>query len=145
METLHVLYDSNCGFCVHCRKWLERRPVFLVLEFIPRNSPEVEFRFPGLRRANLPEELVVISDEGGVYHGASAWVMCLYALQEYREWALRLSRPALLPFARRVCELISKNRLVLSRLFRSSLDEEIVEKINTLFPPSQECRWPDSH
>jgi hypothetical protein len=41
--------------------------------------------------------------------------MCLYALRDYREWSQRLAHPALLPWARRVCELLSENRLQMSR------------------------------
>ena len=39
----------------------------------------------------------------------------LYALRDYREWSQRLAHPALLPWARRVCELLSENRLQMSR------------------------------
>jgi hypothetical protein len=42
--------------------------------------------------------------------------MCLYALREYRAWSQRLAHPALLSWARRTCELLSENRLQVSRL-----------------------------
>jgi len=61
----------------------------------------------------------VISDEGAVYRGAHAWVMCLWALENYRAHAQRLAHPVLLPLARTVCELLSRNRFFLSDvLFR---------------------------
>ena len=48
------------------------------------------------------------------------------ALRDYREWSQRLATPALLPFAQRVCELLSQNRLAFSRwlLGRSSREIE---------------------
>jgi hypothetical protein len=62
---------------------------------------------------------LVISDEGAVYRGAHAWIMCLWALENYREHAQRMAHPILLPFARIVCELLSGNRFFLSdALFR---------------------------
>src|SRR2546423_470503 len=65
------------------------------------------------------DQLLVISDDGSVYRGAYAWIMCLWALRKYREHAQRLAHPILVPFARIVCELLSRNRFFLSgALFR---------------------------
>jgi hypothetical protein len=36
-------------------------------------------------------------------------------LLEYRAWSRRLAHPALLPWTRRACELLSENRLRVSR------------------------------
>ena len=76
-------------------------------------------RFPGIDALKPNEQLLVISDEGSVYRGAHAWIMCLWALRKYREHAQRLASPTLLPFAQIVCELLSRNRFHLSEaLFR---------------------------
>ncbi|MFY0575769.1 hypothetical protein ACN28S_16675 [Cystobacter fuscus] len=40
--------------------------------------------------------------------------MVLWALEDYREWALRLSSPTLMPLARNAFELLSSNRRRLS-------------------------------
>lgn len=129
MKTLHVLYDSQCGLCLRCRRWLEAQSKFVDLAFIPRNSPEIPCRFPGFNLADFPEELVVISDEGGVWCGASAWVMCLYALEDWREWSERLAHPRLLPLARKACEVISRNRHRLSGLLGLANDDELAGEI----------------
>lgn len=63
-----------------------------------------------------PSELIVISDEGGVYRGGQAFIICLYALENYREISEDLATPAMLPWARRGFELLSKNRGVFSTL-----------------------------
>lgn len=110
MNRLFVLYDAECGFCSACRRWLERQPAYVALEFLPAQSTELARRFPGFEAKDAPEELVVISDEGGVYLGARAWIMCLYALEEYRGWSVRLAQPALLPLARAAFALLSKSR-----------------------------------
>ncbi len=115
MKRLFVLFDGECALCGRCRDWLARQPALLELEFIPFQSPEVRARFPGIEALHPEEQLLVVSDEGAVYRGPQAWIMCLYALREYRAWSQRLAHPALLPWARRVCELLSENRLQVSR------------------------------
>ena len=125
MKTLYVLFDQECGLCQRCRRWLERQPAFVELRFVPLQSPEIGSRFPGVERFDPREQLVVVSDEGAVYQGSHAWIMCLWALREYREWSERLASPALLPWARRACELVSENRLSLSAWFGGKTDEEI--------------------
>jgi predicted DCC family thiol-disulfide oxidoreductase YuxK len=125
MKRLYVLYDQECALCQKCRWWLMRQPAFIELCFIPFQSPEIDWRFPGLKqwdRLDLREKLVVISDGGALYQGQYAWIMCLYALRDYREWSQRLAHPTLLPFARRACEWISKNRLSISRLLQEPAD-----------------------
>ena len=126
MKCLYVLYDQECSLCLSCGRWLMRQAAFIQLHFIPLQSPEIAQQFPGLKEwdgLDLREKLVVVSDEGAVYQGQYAWIMCLYALRDYREWAQRLAQPALLPFARRVCELVSKNRLAISRFLTAPTEE----------------------
>ena len=119
MNSLHVLYDSRCEFCRRCRGWLGQQAAFVPLKFIPFQSPEVAIRFPGIEQFHPEERLVVISDAGEVWHGDGAWIMCLWALCEFREWSQRLANPLLRPFARQACELVSENRRAISRWFVS--------------------------
>ena len=51
---------------------------------------------------------MVVSDEGAVYRDGSAWIMCLFALEEYRDWANRLAHPLLRPLARQAFALLSQ-------------------------------------
>lgn len=144
MKRLYVLYDQECVLCQNCRSWLMRQRQYVELGFIPLQSPEVARRFPGLRMwdgLDLTERLVVISDEGAVYQGQYAWIMCLYALREYRQWAQRLAHPALLPFARRVCEMVSSNRLVISRFLKRPVDElgEQLKAVQSTSCPTGGC------
>jgi hypothetical protein len=64
--------------------------------------------------------------------------MCLYALREYRAWSQRLAHPALLPFARRICDLVSRNRLALSRFFLHASAGELSQALQAL--PPETCR-----
>lgn len=119
MKCLFVLFDADCELCVRCRNWLTQQSAFVPLVFIAFQSDEARRRFPGIDTLKPYEQLLVISDEGAVYRGAHAWIMCLWALEKYREHAQRLAHPVLLPLAKAVCELLSRNRFFLSdALFR---------------------------
>src|SRR3954453_16403795 len=115
MQRLYILYDARCGLCSWARRWLARQPAFLDLTFIPAGSERSAHLFPGLTRPGEAEELIVVSDDGAVYRDGGAWIMCLFALVEYREWALRLAHPLLLPLARQAFALLSKQRRQISR------------------------------
>src|SRR4051812_25798812 len=115
MRTLTLLYDGRCGFCVRCKAWLEKQPQIVPLEFVPAGTAEARRRFPGASDSTEPEELVVVSDEGEVWRGDGAFLMCLWALAEWREWSLRLAQPELRPLARRALEWVGRWRFGLSR------------------------------
>jgi predicted DCC family thiol-disulfide oxidoreductase YuxK len=136
VKALYVLYDGECGLCQRCRDWLRQQPAFVELRFMALQSPEVIRRFPGVEKLGLGEELIVVSDEGAVYRGASAWIMCLYALAEYREWAERLAHPVLLPLARQACLLVSKNRLRLSHWFFRGNPEAVKKRLAPALAPT---------
>ena len=110
MRQLTVLYDPQCGLCRRVHSWLVQQPKYVEMIFVPVASEEAYYRYPLLNHALTMKDVTVISDEGAVYWGAKAWLMCLWALHRYREWSLRLSSPELLPTARRVISMISQNR-----------------------------------
>lgn len=126
---LTVLYDDACGFCTRCRWWLATQPQYVTLDFVPAGSPEAARRFPALRDAG--EELTVVDDEGGVYRAADAFIMCLWALVEYRELADELSSVLLKPFARATFALVSGSRRWISRLLGLTSQAEMAEAIRS--------------
>ena len=91
MPELTVLYDPQCGLCRRAQAWIMSKPKYLELVFVPASSDEARSRYPQLNHSLTLTDLTVISDQGAVYCGPKAWLMCLWALREYREWALRLS------------------------------------------------------
>lgn len=116
MRGLTVLYDSDCALCRGAREWLEGQPKLVPLEFVAAGSEQARSRFPGLAPEDTLREVTVVGTGGEVYRGAKAWVMCLWALREYRLMALRLSAPEMMPVARRVVAWVSKNRKALNRV-----------------------------
>src|SRR5579875_1551331 len=110
--------------------------MLIELTFIPAGSPMAGRLFPGLSRPGDPaEELVVVSDQGGVYREASAWIMCLFALEEYREWANRLAHPLLRPLARQAFSALSRHRRTVSRWMSLASEVEIAETLGRIDEP----------
>jgi len=134
MKKLTVFYDAGCGICRECSEWLQLQPAFLELELIALQTPGLEERFPTLQQYRLVEQLLVLGDDGSVYQGSDAWIMCLYALKEYRELSARLSHPLLRPFARKAYETVARNRLAISTLLGKGVkasDEDLKQELES--------------
>jgi predicted DCC family thiol-disulfide oxidoreductase YuxK len=135
MRRLYVLYDADCGLCSRIRRWVEEQPTFVELEFMAAQSTRARRWFPTLVKPGEPEELIVVSDEGGVYREDGSWIMVLYALEQYRTWAFRLSRPALLPHARAAFNLLTQNRKKLSNWLGLVSDGDLAEALRGVTVP----------
>lgn len=118
VRRLTVLYDAQCGLCRRARFWLASRPAFVELEFLPAGSPAARQRFAHLDVERTLRELHVVADDGRTWSGASAWVMCLWALRETRGLALTLAGPARMELARRAVACLADNRYTLSEILR---------------------------
>ena len=86
------------------------------LIFVPCASDEARKRFPQLDHDLTTKDLTVVANDGAVYFGPKAWLMVLWALTRYRDWAYRLAAPELLPTTKRVVSVISQNRYQLGRI-----------------------------
>jgi predicted DCC family thiol-disulfide oxidoreductase YuxK len=135
MRHLNVLYDPACGLCTRVKQWLERQPVYVPLFLIAAGSPAAKRICPALSEPQTLDELVVISDSGGVYVGGRAWIMCLWALRDYRSWAYRLAKPGLLPVARQAFEVLSSQRGMVSKIFGMASEQEMTEELRRVAVP----------
>jgi predicted DCC family thiol-disulfide oxidoreductase YuxK len=95
------------------------------LEFLAYDSAEAERRLPAIRHLHADQEILVMADTGEVWQGAGAWVLCLWALREYRGWSARLASPSMQLVARKVVHWISQNRIGMSRLAGFKSDAEL--------------------
>lgn len=138
---LTVLYDERCGFCVRCARWLGQQRTHVRIWLLPTSSETVAKRFPGLHRAT--DELTVIDSDGGVYRGANAWILCLWAMVEWRAWSVRLASPTLKPVAREAFELLSTNRHHFSRLLRLNRDDVLARRLRAEVDPASHPRCSD--
>lgn len=115
MNTLTLLYDPECGLCRRVHGWLADQPKLIELRMIPIKTDAARRRYPQLNHDLTGEDLTAISDAGAVYFGSKAWLMVLWTLSRYREWAYRLATPELLPTTRRIVSMISQHRYQISR------------------------------
>ena len=119
-QQLTVLYDPTCGLCLRCRQWLAKQPALIPLRFVPQQSARQQALYPNLElktdAQGRPDEFIVVDEAGRVYRGDKGWLMCFYALRDYRGLAMRLARPGMAGLARRAYHLISANRRVLGWL-----------------------------
>jgi predicted DCC family thiol-disulfide oxidoreductase YuxK len=136
MEKLYVLYDPKCELCCRLKNWLLEQRSWIALRLIPAGSQTAQRMFPELEKMAGANDLVVVSDEGAVYLNDRAWIMVLYALDEYRDWATRLTHPLLMPLARQAYAALSRHRLVLSRWMSTAEAEPIAAELrNVLLEP----------
>jgi len=141
MQKLYVLYDPKCELCCRLKDWLREQRQWIELEVIPAGSQEAMKMFPELEQIASQNDLAVISDEGAVYLNDRAWIMVLYALDEYRDWAARLTHPLLMPLARQAYAALSRNRYFLSRWLSSTQPEAIAAELrNVVLEP---CALPE--
>ncbi|HTJ34079.1 MAG TPA: DUF393 domain-containing protein [Dactylosporangium sp.] len=112
---LTVLYDASCGLCRTARSWLAGRSQLVPLEFLAAGSDEARRRYPALEVEQTLADITVVADDGGVYTGDAAWLMCLWALDGYRGLAARLAQPHLRPLARQVAASAGSLRTALRR------------------------------
>jgi predicted DCC family thiol-disulfide oxidoreductase YuxK len=116
MRYLTVLYDERCPLCVRCADWMLAQTQLVPLRILGAHSAEADRRFKGLPW--LGYELCVVSDAGDAWVGPAAFLMCLWALADYRDWAYRLSGDTFAPLAERFFRTLSRRRSSIAALFR---------------------------
>jgi predicted DCC family thiol-disulfide oxidoreductase YuxK len=132
MEKLYVLYDPKCELCCRLKDWVLEQRSWIGLRAIPAGSQTAQRMFPELEKMAGSNDLVVVSDEGEVYLNDRAWIMVLYALDDYRDWAARLTHPLLMPLARQAYAALSRNRLALSRWMNTTEAEPIAAELRNV-------------
>jgi predicted DCC family thiol-disulfide oxidoreductase YuxK len=129
MQKLYVLYDPKCEICRRLKDWILVQRSWIGIAVLEAGSEKARRLFPELELIASKDDLAVISDEGAVYLNNHAWIMVLYAMVEYRDWAARLTHPLLAPLARQAFAALSKNRHWLSNLLSSDDPEAIAGEL----------------
>lgn len=117
-DVLFVLFDGRCGLCRRARSFLEAQTQWTPLVFVDLHSAQARRRWPTLQKAALAEQMHVVANDGRVWRGAAAWVMCLWATAEHRGKAIWLVEAEQLPAAEKWVKALSARRLALSRTLR---------------------------
>jgi hypothetical protein len=101
------------------------------LRFAATGSVEARTKFP-----NLPSgELTVVADTGEVWLSNHAWIVCLWALRDYRDLADRFTSSLLMLVAREAITAVSRNRFPLSSMLRLSSDRAIAQHLREAVVP----------
>lgn len=87
---------------------MSAQPPFVRLRFVASDSEEAANRFD--RIPWLGDQLVVVSDDGRVWAGSAAFLICLWALRDWREWSYLLTGPLWAPMAERFFKAVSAER-----------------------------------
>jgi predicted DCC family thiol-disulfide oxidoreductase YuxK len=132
VTSLTIVYDAACGLCTRTKDWITRQAALVRIRFVASGSAEARGAFPQLR----PDDLAVVADTGEVWLGNRAWIVCLWALRDYRDLAVRLSSPVLLRMARKAFAVVSKNRAALSRLLDLRNEREIELELRKVAVPA---------
>jgi len=132
MEKLYVLYDPRCELCCRLKNWILVQRSWLGVAVVEQGSEKAKRLFPDLDRIATKEDLAVISDEGAVYLNDRAWIMVMYAMIEYRDWAARLTHPLLMPLARQAFAALSKNRHWVSKLLSSENTDAVAAELRNV-------------
>lgn len=130
MQKLYVLYDPTCELCCRLKDWILVQRSWIGLAVIEQGSEKARRLFPDLDKIASKDDLAVISDDGAVYLNNSAWIMVLYAMVEYKDWACRLAHPLLMPLARQAFAALSRNRRFISSLLSSDDETSIAGELS---------------
>jgi predicted DCC family thiol-disulfide oxidoreductase YuxK len=131
INSFMIIFDADCGLCALAKDWIQQQVPMIVLNFLPTGSSEARRRFPQLPAG----ELAVVANTGDVWLGNHAWIVCLWALKEYRDLAFRLTSPLLALMAREAFLVVSKNRQALSSMLRLRSDRELEQQLRKVVVP----------
>jgi predicted DCC family thiol-disulfide oxidoreductase YuxK len=112
---LTVVYDDRCALRRRCRGSLSTQEQLVPLDFVAASDSAVR----GWAGSMIPvgDELVVMDNNGSVWVGPDAFIVCLWALRSYRRLSTRLASPAMKPVAKQVFHRLSAGRGMVSALF----------------------------
>jgi len=117
MSQYTVLYDGDCPMCVFQMKALSWLDWFGVLALIPLSDPRAQEIAPQLTREDLQEAIHCVTPQGRIYRGARAIRFMSLRLPLVVPLALFLWIPGVILIAEIVYKWVSRNRLILSRVF----------------------------
>lgn len=112
-----VLYDGECPLCVFQMRVLSWLDWSNKLSLVPLSDPRAQEAAPQIEREDLLEAIHCVADNGRIYKGARALRFVGMRLPLMVPVALFLWIPGVIQIAEQVYKVISRNRLVLSRIF----------------------------
>ena len=112
-----VLYDGNCPLCVFQMKVLTWLDWLHVARLVPLSSPEAQAAAPQLDAEQLRAAIHAVTPNGRVHRGARCIRFLSLRMPLLLPLGLFLWIPGVIILAERIYEVVSRNRLFLSRVF----------------------------
>lgn len=112
-----LLYDDGCPMCTFQMKILSWMDWFNALALVPLSDERAQQIAPSLTREDLHEAIHCVTPEGRIYRGARAIRFIGMRLPFLIPVALFLWLPGVIYIAEIIYQWISRNRLLLSRVF----------------------------
>ncbi|MCS1412179.1 MAG: hypothetical protein M2R45_05383 [Verrucomicrobia subdivision 3 bacterium] len=112
-----VLYDGDCPLCTFQKQLLTWLDWFNVVSFVPISDARASGLVPNISRADLMEAVQCLARDGKVYRGARCIRFVGMRMPVLIPLSLMLWIPGVIWVAEIIYRWISRNRLVLSRLF----------------------------
>ena len=112
-----LLYDGECPMCTFQMKVLSWLDWFHTLALVPLSDERAHRIAPQLTREDLMEAIHCVTPQGRIYRGARAIRFVGMRLPLLVPVALFLWIPGVIQIAEIIYQYISRNRLVLSRIF----------------------------
>ena len=113
-----VLYDDECWMCTFQMRLLTWLDWCNVARLVPASNPDCLKLAPGLTREGLMEEIHCVKPDGTIFRGARALRFIGMRMPLLVPVALFLWLPGVIWVAERIYACVSRNRHLLSRVFR---------------------------
>lgn len=112
-----LIFDDGCPLCTFQSRMLTWTDWFNRLALLPLSSERVAVVAPGVGREDLHEAIHCVTPRGRIHRGARALRHVGMKIPLMMPLALFLWIPGVILVAERVYQFVSRNRLVLSRMF----------------------------
>lgn len=105
-----VIYDGACPFCIQHIERFKRMDVDAQFEYVPRQQPGLEERFPVLASSDFNTGMRYIGADGKVFVGADAVYQICKRLPAFRPVAWLYPLPGFNQISRAVYAWVAANR-----------------------------------
>src|ERR1700688_608042 len=105
-----VIYDGECRFCIDQVRRIKQMDMLHQLEYIPRQDPTADLRFPMLRTIDFDKGMRLLTADGNNYAGADAVYQIARRLPATRPIAWLYCIPGINQIAKLIYTWIARNR-----------------------------------
>jgi predicted DCC family thiol-disulfide oxidoreductase YuxK len=105
-----VVYDGECPYCRKQVGKMKRHDVDEVFDYVPRQTEDLEQRFPKLAEGDFNTGLRLIETDGTIFVASDAIYHIARRLRGWRNWTWLYRVPGLKQLLRAIYAWIARNR-----------------------------------